>query len=206
VPVVVGICAGRERARWAFWDQTAHLVADSYIAAMRAAGAATVLLPVDATAVDAVLDRVEGVLLIGGADIDPAVPYLGICRGMQILNVALGGTLRQDLGDPTPHRRVLGSFDGTEHEAQLAPGSLAAQALGERRPVIRCHHHPSVMELGVGGRITGRAVADGVPEAIESIDGSWTLGVQWHPEAGESMRLFAAFAEAAERYARDSAR
>src|SRR5205807_7689069 len=69
---IIGICAVRERARWAFWDQEAHLVADAYVAPVQRAGAVAVLLPVDARAPAEMLDRIDGLLLIGGADVDPA--------------------------------------------------------------------------------------------------------------------------------------
>jgi putative glutamine amidotransferase len=231
---VIGICAVRERARWAFWDQPAHLVADSYVAALRETGAVVVLLPVDPRAPDVLLDRIDGLALIGGADVHPrfygqppgaglestyperdeseialtlraierGLPILGVCRGMQVLNVARGGTLLQQLADEqgTPtHRRIVGAFEGNEHEIELEPGSLAERAIGESLHVGRCHHHQAVDRLGEGLRITGRAREDGVPEAIESADGSWVLGVQWHPEAADKRELFHAFAEAADR-------
>jgi putative glutamine amidotransferase len=224
------MCAVRERARWAAWDQTAHLVADSYVAAVQSTGALVVLLPVDRRAPEALLDRIDGLIVIGGADLDPAVygeprsdateatyrerdefeialtraaiergmPFLGICRGMQVLNVALGGTLVQDLRSSdgvNPHRRVVGSFAGTEHDIELEPGSLAARATGELVHEAHCHHHQAVDRLGDGLVVTGRA-GDGVTEAIEAPDG-WVLGVQWHPEAGDKRQLFQAFAEAA---------
>jgi putative glutamine amidotransferase len=231
VETVIGICAVREQARWAFWDQTAHLVADTYVEAVQAGGAVAVLLPVDVRAPEALLDRIDGLMVIGGADLDPAVydqprsehtektyrdrdefelaltraalergmPFLGICRGMQLLNVALGGTLDQHLvgddGQPT-HRRVIGTFAGTEHDIDLTPGSLAERALGEPVHTARCHHHQAIDRLGEGLVVSGRA-RDGVPEAIESSDGAWVLGVQWHPEAGDKRELFEAFAEAA---------
>jgi putative glutamine amidotransferase len=232
---VIGICAVRERARWAFWDQTAHLVADTYVEAIQSTGAVAVLLPVDPRAPETILDRIDGLLLIGGADLDPrsygeepepgveatyrerddfeialtraaierGMPYLGICRGMQILNVALGGNLDQHLvleDGTTPHRRIVGTFEGNEQEIQLEPGSLAARALEEERHEGRCHHHQAVERLGNGLIVTGRA-ADGVPEAIELDGGGWVLGVQWHPEAAEKRELFRSFVAAAREWA-----
>jgi putative glutamine amidotransferase len=229
---VIGICAVRERARWAYWDQQAHLVADSYVAPLQRAGAVAVLLAVDTRAPLALLDRIDGLMLIGGADLDPAsygaerdpatestyperdefelallraaiersLPALCICRGMQVLNVAFGGTLEQDLVDGDggwPHRKVVGSFDGNEHTVTLTAGSLAARAVGEHAHIARCHHHQAVRELGDGLVITGRADSDGVTEAIELADGRWVLGVQWHPEADDKSRLFGALVQAA---------
>jgi putative glutamine amidotransferase len=229
---VIGICAVRERARWAFWDQDAHLVADSYVAPLQRAGGLAVVLPVDVRAPLELLDRIDGLMLIGGADVDPAcygaardpatesiyperdafeialllaalereLPVLGICRGMQVLNVALGGVLEQNLvgaDGSTPHRKVIGTFEGNEHTVTLASGSLAASAVGEEVHIARCHHHQSVLELGDGLVITGRDDSDGVTEAIELTDGRWALGVQWHPEADDRSRLFGALVNAA---------
>jgi len=235
--IVIGICAVRERARWAFWDQTAHLVADTYVDAVQSTGALAVLLPVATRDPAPLLDRVDGLMTIGGADLDPEVygqdrsehtentyrerdefelalthaalergmPYLGICRGMQLLNVARGGTLDQHLVDgdgKSSHRRVVGTFAGTEHDIDLAPGSLAEHALGEPVHEARCHHHQAIDRLGEGLVVTGRA-RDGVPEAIElGNGGSWVLGVQWHPEAGDKRELFQAFADACADWAR----
>jgi putative glutamine amidotransferase len=229
---VIGICAVRERARWAFWDQTAHLVADAYVASVQRTGAIAVLLPVDDRAPLELLDRIDALLLIGGADLDPAtygaerdsrtestypdrdafeiallkgaiargMPVLGICRGMQALNVALGGTLVQHIPEVdgvAPHRRVVGTFDGTDHIVELDPGSLAAAAAGEELHTARCHHHQAVEKLGDGLVVTGRAQQDGMIEAIELNNGAWVLGVQWHPEADERSRLFNALTDAA---------
>jgi putative glutamine amidotransferase len=127
------------------------------------------------------------------------MPFLGICRGMQLLNVACGGSLNQHLVDGegvNTHRRVIGTFAGTEHDIDLTPGSLAERALGEPVHEARCHHHQAIDRLGEGLVVSGRA-RDGVAEAIESSDGAWVLGVQWHPEAGDKHELFEAFAEAA---------
>jgi putative glutamine amidotransferase len=236
---VIGICAVRERARWAFWDQTAHLVADTYVDAIQSTGALAVLLPVEPRAPERLLDRIDGLLLIGGADLDPrsygekpesdveatyrarddfeialtraaverGMPYLGICRGMQVLNVALGGNLNQHLvldDGTTPHRRIVGTFDGNEQTIRLEPGSLAARALEEEVHEGRCHHHQAVDRLGDGLVVTGRA-DDGVPEAIELSGGGWVLGVQWHPEAAEKRELFRAFVAAARDWAAEPA-
>jgi putative glutamine amidotransferase len=229
---VIGVCAVRERARWAFWDQTAHLVADTYVRAVHETGALAVLLPVGERPPTELLDRVDALLAIGGADVDPAtygaepatdieaiyperdafevgliraalergLPFLGICRGMQVLNVALGGTLIQHLSGPdgtNPHRRVIGTFEGVDNVIDLEPGSLVAQAVGEEVHTAPCHHHQAVGELGESLRVTGRAQIDGVIEAIEHTGVPWALGVQWHPEATEKRQLFGAFAQAA---------
>jgi putative glutamine amidotransferase len=229
---VVGICAVRELARWSFWNQPAHLVADSYVRAVQRAGGLPVLLPVDQRAPARVVESVDGLLLIGGADLDPAsygeepepgteatyrdrddfeigtvrhalaagIPVLAICRGMQILNVALGGTLVQDLAQrdgSTIHRRRKGTFEEAENHVELENGSLAARAAGEGVHVAHCHHHQAIDRLGKGLRITGHAVEDGLPEAIETADGSWVLGVQWHPEARDESAILTAFVAAA---------
>jgi putative glutamine amidotransferase len=228
---VIGLCGVRERARWSFWDQDAHLVADSYVAPLQRAGGVVVLLPVDARVPAELLGRIDALMLIGGADVDPRsygaepepateavyperdafevaltlgalereMPLLGICRGMQILNVALGGTLLQDLVAPDgshPHRRVRGTFEGNDHMVTVSPGSLAAEAVGEERHLAHCHHHQAVLELGEGLVVSGRA-QDGVIEAIEVPDAVWALGVQWHPEANDRTRLFGALCDAA---------
>jgi putative glutamine amidotransferase len=232
---VIGICAVRERARWSFWDQPAHLVADSYVSSVQRTGAIALLLPVDPRAPAELVARIDALLLIGGADVEPAmygarrdpateatyperdrfeiallrgalerrIPVLGICRGMHVINVALGGTLMQDLVDADgshPHRRSLGSLQGSEHEVVLEPGSLAAEAAGEQRHLVSCHHHQAIDRLGDGLVVSGRA-ADGVVEAVEAANGRWLLGVQWHPEADQRSRLFSALHEAATSHA-----
>ena len=149
------------------------------------------------------------IALVRGA-IERELPVLGICRGMQIINVALGGTLVQHLPELVghgEHRRVLGTFDGSEHDVKLVEGSLAAAAAGELTHTTKSHHHQGVDCLGEGLVVTGRSTLDDFPEAIE-MDGSppsgpsdhpFVLGVQWHPEADETSRVVGALVQAAAR-------
>ncbi len=128
------------------------------------------------------------------------LPFLGICRGMQIMNVARGGTLHQHLPEHLgheDHRRVPGSFADADHPVRLAPGSLAARAAGEEEHATKSHHHQGIDALGEGLRITGWAVMDDLPEALEIEDRRFALGVQWHPEADETSRLIASVVEEA---------
>ncbi|MGI5468646.1 gamma-glutamyl-gamma-aminobutyrate hydrolase family protein [Streptomyces sp. CA-132043] len=104
------------------------------------------------------------------------LPTLAVCRGLQVANVALGGTLRQDMGGPDrEHRHVV-------HPVRLASGSAVARAAGTERVDASCYHHQCVDRLGDGLVATGRA-ADGTVEALELADGGgWFVAVQWHPE------------------------
>jgi putative glutamine amidotransferase len=232
---VIGICAVMERARWSVWDLEAALVPMNYVEQVQRAGGVAVLIPLDPALVEAperVLDRVDGLLLIGGPDVESArygqephalaetparlrdavetallgaavarrLPVLGICRGMQLINVAAGGTLRQHLPDvigTEEHRRGLGRFAGNEHEVRVADGSRTLTATGGSPHRVVSHHHQGVDEVGEGLRITAWAVGDRVPEAVEGTGGSWLLGVQWHPEADPDSAVIAGLVRAA---------
>jgi putative glutamine amidotransferase len=131
------------------------------------------------------------------------MPVLGICRGMQLINVARGGTLIQHLPDQVghgEHRRNPGNFDGSEHDVRLDPSSLAARAAGEAMHVTKSHHHQGVDEVGEGLVVTGRSMLDDLPEALEDPDRTYVLGVQWHPEADGDSRVVASLVEHAREY------
>jgi putative glutamine amidotransferase len=218
---VIGICTAIERAQWSVWDQPAALLPLAYVEAVQRAGGLVAMLPPDPLLADdpqPALELIDGLILAGGADIDPAsyaqqahpetvgtvperdafelalargaiardMPVLGICRGMQLINVACGGTLVQHLPERfghEEHRRVPGSFDGAEHDVILTEGSLAARAAGETVHMSKSHHHQGVELLGEGLLVSGTSMLDELPEAIELRDASFVLGVQWHPEA-----------------------
>jgi len=236
---VIGICAALERARWSVWDQQAALTPMSYVQAVQRAGAMALLLAPDPALVREpaqALELIDGLMLAGGADIDPSsygaerhaetvdtvperdafeialtraaierdMPVLGICRGMQLINVACGGTLVQHLPEHLghqEHRRVLGSFDGSDHDVILSEGSLAASAAGETLHATKSHHHQGVDRLGEGLVVSGTSMLDDLAEAIEweggPSDRRFVLGVQWHPEADLASSVVAALVNAA---------
>jgi putative glutamine amidotransferase len=128
------------------------------------------------------------------------MPFLGICRGMQVMNVAFGGTLTQHLPESlgtTDHRRTTGSFDGNDHLVDLQDGSLVARAAGEVVHSVPSHHHQAVDRVGEGLVLSGVSSGDGVAEAIEMPGRRFALGVQWHPEADPTSAVIAALVDAA---------
>ena len=121
------------------------------------------------------------------------LPILGICRGMQVLNVAYGGTIEQHLPDALgheEHRHTPGTF--ADHEVRLVPGSLAARAAGAERTPVKSHHHQGIKEVGSGLEVTGWAAEDEAVEALEDPSCPFVLGVLWHPEEDENSRLIKA--------------
>jgi putative glutamine amidotransferase len=232
---VIGICTAIERAKWSVWDQQAALLPLSYVEAVQRAGGLVTMFPPDPMLTedpDQALALLDGMILAGGADIDPAsygreahpetvgtvpardafeialtraaierdLPLLGICRGMQLINVACGGTLLQHLPEHLghhEHRRVPGSFDGAEHDVTLTEGSLVASAAGELLHTTRSHHHQGVEQLGEGLVVSGISVLDELPEAIELPHARFVLGVQWHPEADLASSVVGALVDAA---------
>ena len=213
---VIGICASVERARWTYWDEEAAVLSMNYIRQVQAAGGIAVILPPDPVFPAEGLPLLDGVLLTGGADIgdvperdafelalataalEADVPVLGVCRGMQVMNVARGGTLIEHLPDAVgheDHRLTPGAFG--DHDVRLKPGSLAARAAGEELHETKSHHHQGVDAVGDGLEVTGWATVDDLPEAIEDPSKRFALGVQWHPEADERSPLIAALVEAA---------
>jgi putative glutamine amidotransferase len=137
------------------------------------------------------------------------LPIFGICRGMQVLNVALGGTLYQDLpsqreGDVLKHRQATPKWQPT-HEVEVEDGSYIAGVMGRDLVKVNSYHHQGIKGLAEGLVVTGRS-SDGVIEVVEAEDLSqrWLLGVQWHAEAmrgPQQERLFEAHVSAAEHHA-----
>lgn len=146
-------------------------------------------------------DELEIELAIGARS--RRMPVLGACRGMQVLNVAWGGTLEQHLADRldmSPHRDVIGTF--TSHEVTVSPESRLGGIFKSHRFDIASHHHQAVDSLG-DGLAAAAYHQDGVIEALEAQDEAFVVGVQWHPEefrGPEGARLFLAFIDAALEY------
>jgi putative glutamine amidotransferase len=141
-------------------------------------------------------DAFEIALARGALERD--MPVLGICRGMQLLNIALGGSLDQHLPDSienSAHRSTAGTF-GT-HRVRLAPGTLACAAAGTEGLLVMSHHHQGVERLGAGLVASGWSVDDEIVEAIELPGRRFALGVVWHPEEDPESSVIASLVAAA---------
>ncbi|MBC2903450.1 gamma-glutamyl-gamma-aminobutyrate hydrolase family protein [Streptomyces cupreus] len=213
-------------ARWGVWELDAALLPAGYPRLVQRAGGLAAMLPPDAPEhAAATVARLDGLVIAGGPDVEPVrygaereprtgpparerdawelalieaalaarLPLLGICRGMQLLNVALGGTLVQHLEG---HAEVVGVFG--RHPVKPVPGTLYA-GIAPEETSVPTYHHQSVDRLG-GGLVPSAHATDGTVEAVElpSTEG-WVLGVQWHPEMGEDVRVMAALVEASAR-------
>ena len=127
--------------------------------------------------------------------IERGIPVLGVCRGMQLLNVARDGTLDQHIERLDVHRHTPGAFH--DHEVALEPGSLAERSAGSARLPVKSHHHQGIDRLGTGLVVSGRAVEDDLVEAIELPGPSFVLGVLWHPEEDHGAGVIPALVAAA---------
>lgn len=142
-------------------------------------------------------DRAELVLL--GAALERDMPVLAVCRGSQIMNVALGGDLVQhvpELVGHEEHRHTPGTF--ADHDVRVDPASRLGRVLGDHAPV-KSHHHQGYGRLGEGLREVAWA-DDGLVEGLEDPDRRFALGVLWHPEEGDDDALFTALVTEARRY------
>lgn len=220
-----------------------YALAQRYIHAIEEAGGAPIILPprLDDASLAAIFPRLDGVLLSGGGDVDPACygeaphpsltdlnverdrveffltrqaveqdkPILAICRGIQVFNVALGGSLVQDI--PTqvagalihmPDRKKL-PRDYIAHPVRVEPGTRLRQVIGVDEAETNSWHHQSIKRAAPGVRVVASS-PDGIVEAVEVPDRGFAIGVQWHPEwlydrQPEMMNLFKGLVEAAQR-------
>ncbi|MGV0737751.1 gamma-glutamyl-gamma-aminobutyrate hydrolase family protein [Mycobacterium syngnathidarum] len=233
---IIGMTTYLQQAQTGVWDVQASFLPQVYFEGVTRAGGIGVLLPpqpVDGDIAHRVLDGVDGLVITGGPDVDPArygqqphpatnapatardawefalleaalrrgTPVLGVCRGAQVLNTALGGTLHQHLPDVIGHtHHQLGNAQFGTSSVHTVPGTRLAGLIGETSDA-QCYHHQAIDRLGTGLVVSARD-DDGVIEAVELPGEAFVLGVQWHPEETlDDLRLFAAVVEAARTYA-----
>ncbi len=235
---VIGLTTYLEQSQTGVWDVPASFLPKVYFEAVNNAGGIAVLLPpqpVDATIAARVLDSLDGLIVTGGKDVDPArygheahpttdeprrdrdawedalltaaidrgLPFLGICRGLQVLNVALGGTLHQHLPEVIGSERYnAGSGNFSVTTARLTEPGIVTDLLSETPTLdVKSYHHQAIDKLAGGLRVS--AVSDdGIVQAVELPGVPFGVAVQWHPEedAAEDIRLFAGLVEAAREY------
>jgi putative glutamine amidotransferase len=229
---IIGITCELEAARWGDWLREAAVSPVSYIRALERAGGAPVLLPpVPPDSVSSLVGRLDGLLFTGGRDVDPALyeqqrlddtdlpehrrdrfelllmraaletglPFLAIGRGLHVLTVARGGTLTQHLPEHRPDRaRYL------PHDVHLADDSVLGRLLGSKVQVPAAHHQ-APDRLGDGLTVTGWSPDDQAVEAVEVAGYGFGVGVHWHPEESDDLRLLTALVEAAGKPRREQA-
>ncbi|MDX8035794.1 gamma-glutamyl-gamma-aminobutyrate hydrolase family protein [Lentzea sp. BCCO 10_0856] len=224
---LIGISTYLERTRFGHWDVEAAVLYRGYLDCVVQAGGNPVMLPPVGTWTAESIAFLDGLVIAGGADIDPAaygadkhemtgeprrdrddaefalvdaalkldLPVLGVCRGMQVLNVALGGTLHQHIEGHNPAPGVFGHTD-----IEVVGDSRLHDVLGDAT-TVQCHHHQSLDRVADGLRVTAKA-PDGTVEAVELEGARFVVGVQSHPEQDiEDLRLFEALVEVAQQSA-----
>lgn len=234
---VIGLTTYLQQAQTGVWDVRASFLPAIYVEGVTLAGGIVTLLPpqpVDDSIADRVLDGLDGLVLTGGRDVDPAaygqaphprteqpardrdalefalvrraldrgLPILGICRGAQVLNVALGGTLHQHLPEVVGHGwHQAGNAVFNTSAITTVPGTRVASLIGPSTEA-QCYHHQAIADLGAG-LIASAWDRDGVVEAVEIPgDEQFVVAVQWHPEERlDDLRLFAGVVQAAANYA-----
>jgi len=233
---VVGLTTYLEQVQSDGWDVPAGYLSSNYFEGVISAGGIAMLLPpqpVDPEIASSVIDSLDGLVITGGYDLDPAtygqqphpttdqprtardafefallrgalqrgLPVLGICRGIQVLNVAFGGTLHQHLPEVLGHKgHRAGGGVFTRLPVHTVAGTRLAALLGESAEGP-CYHHQAVDKVG-DGLVVSAWDAEGVVEALELPGDAFVLAVQWHPEqALDDLRLFKAVVSAAAAYA-----
>jgi putative glutamine amidotransferase len=216
---LIGVTMGREKSQ-RFFGLNLFIMNQTYVRTLEQLGALPVMIPLHMTeaSLRGIFERLDGLFLPGGEDIDPAnygaerhellgatdkerdrtellltrwavelgMPVLGVCRGAQMINVACGGTLYQDILSERPdlakHDYFPPSFERfrISHRIDIEADSLLAHVMGQVHEVNSMHHQ-GIDRLGYGLRVVAYA-DDGLPEAVEAPALPYVVGVQWHPE------------------------
>jgi putative glutamine amidotransferase len=231
---LIGITTYLQEASWGIWRQVpAAVLPYAYVRAVEQAGGRALLLPPtlddrneEESAAD-IVDVLDGLVLSGGADVDPAryrrprhpqvqasqpwrdelelalasaaeaadLPVLGVCRGMEVMAVAAGGSLHQHLPDLVGHAEHSPGADVYgEHPVDVRPGTVLHALVGDRL-MVHSHHHQAVADAP--GYDVSATAPDGTVEAMEAPGSRFRLAVQWHPEVADTWPLFVALIRAA---------